>query len=575
MKRLISSRAIAMLLTLFAMSGSTLFADVDDFELSVRNVTQPTANILEFDLYLLDTDGLQPFEFTALQMGLLLNSSIYGTGGLTVTYSNSGSGLNIDQQFAGTADVVGSLPGYPELTLIRLAANSIPPVPPGAGSGTVISSTGNGTFLAHFIITSSISFTPNTRPDLIFCASSAVSPLYPTVLSTYINGDATSLAVTPGLDAIVDGNPLLNATFPAIFNVTGTGTYCQGGAGLTVGLSGSESGTTYTLYQDGLEIATYPGTGAALFFGIRTAGTYTVRATNTAGDTDMNGQAVITATALPGPAGSISGPASFTPGTSDIGYSVSTITGATSYIWSYSGSGVTINGSGASVTLDFSASATPGTLSVFGRNSCGDGLASTLVLSQSTKTLTLTSVLLEGLYNGGGVMREVSNGYAPQYPGIADRVTIELHDAASYSTIIYSAANVNLSLNGTATVIVPSAFSGSYYITVKHRNSLETTTSSPISFAGTTINGSFAATANVFGGNLKSSGDGFYLIFGADVNQDGLVDTGDMNDVDNGSAAILIGYNIPDANGDGIVDTSDMNMVDNNSAAIVFIRIPF
>ena len=79
----------------------------------------------------------------------------------------------------------------------------------------------------------------------------------------------------------------------------------------------------------------------------------------------------------------------------------------------------------------------------------------------------------------------------------------------------------------------------------------------------------------MFGENLKSSGDRYYLIFGADVNQDGIVDTGDMNDVDNGSASIMIGYNVPDVNGDGLVDTSDMNMVDNNSAAIVYVRIPF
>ena len=55
----------------------------------------------------------RPFEFAALQMGLLLNSSIYGGGMLTVSYSNVGSGLDLDQQFAGSADIVGSLSGYP------------------------------------------------------------------------------------------------------------------------------------------------------------------------------------------------------------------------------------------------------------------------------------------------------------------------------------------------------------------------------------------------------------------------------------------------------------------------------
>ena len=665
MKSLINSKTGAMLLVLMALSGTTAWADVDDFVLSVRDVTQPTANTIEFNLWLLDTDNTQTFEFAALQMGLLVNSSIYGTGTLTVSYSNTGSGLDAAQQFAGSIDVVSPLTGYDGKTLIRLMANSIPPVPPGAGTGTVISSVGDGTLLAHFTITSSVDFTSNTRAGLEFCSGTAVSPLWPTVLYAYIEGNSTPLAVTPGVDATVDGDPLLNPRLPAVYDLTGGEPYCAGLGGSLTGLSGSESDATYTVYRNGFPAGTINGTGSALSFGLQPASTLTVSATNIAGTVQMNGELVITeiplntvsltsgagsnnqsvcistamsditfsttgatgigtplnlpagvealwaadvitisgtpaatgtfsyiipltggcglvnatgtitVTALPGAAGPITGTATFTPGASGISYSVSTIAAATSYIWSYTGTGVTINGSGNSVTLDFLVSATPGTLSVFGRNSCGDGSAATLQLTSSTKTLTLTSVLLEGLYNGSGTMREVSNGFTSQFPGIADRIIVELHQSGSYSSIVYSVPNVELSLNGTATLTIPAEYSGNYYITVRHRNSIETTTSSPVSFAGISISQSFALTANVFGGNLKPSGDGHYLIYGADVNQDGIVDTGDMNDVDNGSASIMIGYNVPDANGDGLVDTSDMNMVDNNSAAIVYSRIPF
>ena len=829
MKSLINSKTGAMLLVLMALSGTTAWADVDDFVLSVRDVTQPTANTIEFNLWLLDTDSTQTFEFAALQMGLLVNSSIYGTGTLTVSYSNNGSGLDAAQQFAGSIDVVSPLTGYDGKTLIRLMANLIPPVPPGAGTGTLIGTSGNGTFLAHFTITSSVSFTPNSAAGLEFCSGTAVSPLWPTVLYAYIEGNSNSLPVISGVDAIVDGDPLLNPRLPAVYDLTGGEPYCAGLGGSLTGLNGSESDATYTVYRNGFPAGTINGTGSALSFGLQPASTLTVRATNIAGTVQMNGELVITeiplntvsltsgagsnnqsvciSTAmtditfsttgatgigtplnlpagvealwaadvitisgtpaatgtfsyiipltggcgtvaatgtitvndlptitvstspfcsadlltytlevtvssgtvtssagtvtdlggnlwrisgvtagtgvtvtvtdantcanslsvtspdcscpvvaapvsggnqsycagesipsltvtvgpgetadwyseatggtlllaghttytpsvpgtyyaearvtdnncvsstrtsvtltenpLPGSAGIISGPASFTPGTSGITYSVSPIAAATSYIWSYTGTGVTINGSGNSVTLDFSLSATPGTLSVFGRNSCGDGSAATLQLTSSTKTLTLTSVLLEGLYNGSGTMREVSNGFTSQFPGIADRIIVELHQSGSYSSIVYSVPNVELSLNGTATLTIPAEYSGNYYITVRHRNSIETTTSSPVSFAGISISQSFALTANVFGGNLKPSGDGHYLIYGADVNQDGIVDTGDMNDVDNGSASIMIGYNVPDANGDGLVDTSDMNMVDNNSAAIVYSRIPF
>ena len=660
MKGLINSRVVAMLLLLLAFSGTSAFADDDDFVLSVRNLAQSAPNKLEFDLYLLDEDDDETFEFLALQMGLLLNSSIYGTGDLTVSYINTESGLGSDQQFINIPDVVTTLSGSPGRTLIRLMPNFIPPAPPGAGSGTVISTIGSGTLLAHFIIESSVDFTPNSRAGLAFCHGTAVSPLYPTIIDAYIDDENTRLRVTPGDDAIIVGDPLLNPTLSVVFNVTGTGTYCQGDAGLPVGLDGSELNTTYTLYRNSVEVTTLPGTGSPLIFGVRPEGTYTVTATNALDSQTMNGQAVITAvintvtlpsstptlcintaltavthtttgatgigiatdlpggvtaawlantitisgtpsvagtfnysiplaggcgnvsatgsitvTQLPGIAGSISGPGTFTSGTSGITYSVSPIVAATSYIWSYSGSGVTISGTVATVTLDFTASATPGTLSVFGRNSCGDGAASTLDLAQGTKTLTLTSVLLEGLYNGAGAMRQAQGSTGAQWPaGIADHITVELHSGENYSTIAYTASDVELTISGSAVVTIPAEFAGSYYITVRHRNSIETTTSVPVSFAGSVINQSFSSRANVFGGNLKASGDGRFLIYGADVNQDGIVDTGDMNDVDNGSAAILFGYNANDVNGDGLVDTSDMNLVDNNSAAIVMARIP-
>ncbi len=98
MKSLINLRAGAMMLMLILLSGTSAWADVDDYVLSVRYVTH-TTNTIDFDLYLLDADAGQTFEFAALQMGLLLNSSIYGTGVLTVSYSNTGSGLDGDQQF--------------------------------------------------------------------------------------------------------------------------------------------------------------------------------------------------------------------------------------------------------------------------------------------------------------------------------------------------------------------------------------------------------------------------------------------------------------------------------------------
>jgi len=53
------------------------------------------------------------------------------------------------------------------------------------------------------------------------------------------------------------------------------------------------------------------------------------------------------------------------------------------------------------------------------------------------------------------------------------------------------------------------------------------------------------------------------------VNQDGIVDSGDLIPVDNDASAFLQSYNPTDANGDGIIDSSDMILLDNNSSLFI------
>lgn len=294
-------------------------------------------------------------------------------------------------------------------------------------------------------------------------------------------------------------------------------------------------------------------------------GTVRVSGVNSCGTSDPRNRNV-SISPVPAAAGIITGPANFNTGTDEITYSISSIPDATGYQWGYTGTGVTINGTGNSVTLDFSVSATSGQLSVRGTNICGPGTASTLDLSPSTRTLTITSVLLEGLYSARGTMRQAIGDSGPRWgAGIADHITVELHNATSYATIEWSAKDVPLSIAGTAIVTVPAVNNGSYYVTVKHRNSIETTTGSPVSFAGTVINILFGSTAAVYGANLKASGDGYFLIFGGDVNQDGLVDSGDYPAVVNGNFNYLTGYLPADINGDGFIDSGDYPIMVNNN----------
>lgn len=181
------------------------------------------------------------------------------------------------------------------------------------------------------------------------------------------------------------------------------------------------------------------------------------------------------------------------------------------------------------------------------------------------KTLTL-NVMLENLYIGPGTLRKAQGAGGDQFPGnIADKLTIELHDAGNYSNVVYSDSDTDLSTGGTVGILIPSMYSGSYYITVKHRNSIETTTAMPVSFGGGTIDYNFSSNAaQAYGSNLLQAGSEF-VIFGGDVNQDGFIDTGDMSPVDNDTAGFATGYLPTDVNCDGIVDTGDMTIVDNNT----------
>jgi hypothetical protein len=73
------------------------------------------------------------------------------------------------------------------------------------------------------------------------------------------------------------------ALIPEVFSVTGGGTYFKGGAGVSVGLSGSEKGMKYQLKRNDTAIGLpVTGTGVFLDFGLQTKpGVYTVTATNT------------------------------------------------------------------------------------------------------------------------------------------------------------------------------------------------------------------------------------------------------------------------------------------------------
>ena len=163
--------------------------------------------------------------------------------------------------------------------------------------------------------------------------------------------------------------------------ITGTSTVCLGQTGLTFTIPIIDNSATYTWSYSG-QGATIHGNGSSVtvdFSANATSGNLTVAGVNTCG---VSG-AVSTVKAITisgggavSAAGTISGTSTVCSGQTGVSYSVPAISNATGYTWSYSGSGKTINGTGTSITIDFSSNATSGNLTVMGTSGCGNGAVS-------------------------------------------------------------------------------------------------------------------------------------------------------------------------------------------------------
>ena len=256
---------------------------ISDYNYTIANDAQVSNSILEFDLFLLDTDPTQLFEMAIIQAGITVDPAIYNGGTITASLIAGSSQLTVLGQQPATIT-------FNQLqNCIKIAART----PPGTGNGSIISTTSPGTKICRVRLTNTVPFASNTKASLTF--NFTTSP-YPTKVFQYVNAINTQL-ISDNTNCFSNAvNIILNAP-PTTFALTGSGSYCMGTSGLPVGLAGSEVGVTYTLYNGTTAlIPTVAGTGSAISFGNQLAGTYTVKGTNFGGTQDMTGSAVLTET---------------------------------------------------------------------------------------------------------------------------------------------------------------------------------------------------------------------------------------------------------------------------------------
>ncbi|MBK8553144.1 MAG: hypothetical protein IPL53_19625 [Ignavibacteria bacterium] len=119
---------------------------------------------------------------------------------------------------------------------------------------------------------------------------------------------------------------------------------------------------------------------------------------------------------------------------------------------------------------------------------------------------------------------------------------------------------------------------GSYYLAIYHRNSIETWSNAPVNFiSGGTVSYDFSnAVTKAFGSNLKQvdSSPPRFGLYSGDVNQDAIIDAADLSNVENDADASLFGYVNTDVTGDNFVDAADISIVENNVGLGVIVITP-
>ncbi len=179
-------------------------------------------------------------------------------------------------------------------------------------------------------------------------------------------------------------------------------------------------------------------------------------------------------------------------------------------------------------------------------------------------TLNLTA-FIEGLYNSS------SNDM------ISDTVTVQLRSVNSPYTLIEESKSL-LNSNGSGNFSFSNAANGvPYYLVIKHRNSIQTWSSSGVTFSSGLIDYNFSNSASqAFGNNLQQIDTSplRFGIFSGDVNQDEFADLTDVILIYNNAAVFSSGYLSTDINYDDLTDLTDIIFAYNNAQKFVGVKKP-
>ncbi len=233
--------------------------------------------------------------------------------------------------------------------------------------------------------------------------------------------------------------------------------------------------------------------------------------------------------------------------------------------------GGTFSGPGISGNTFDPSTAGPGTHTIVYSYTNGNGCSSTS--SQQVTVNTCGSsiainlkLFLQGYYIDGGIMQPVLNNQAVlnSQANETDSIMIELHDPVTFALVD---SKVAVLLTGGLVSTTFTQPPGSYYIAIKHRNTIQTWSANQINCSASTPLYDFTAAAgNAMGANQVEVQTGKWAFFTGDLNQDDFIDGNDFPAFDTDSFNGVSGvYAATDMNGDGFVDGNDFPVFDVNS----------
>src|SRR5262249_1659767 len=144
-------------------------------------------------------------------------------------------------------------------------------------------------------------------------------------------------------------------------------------------------------------------------------------------------------------------------------YTVPAITGATGYVWTLPSNVTIVSGANTnSVVLNFSPTASSGNISVYGTNTCGNGLSAILPVTASAIPTVTTTPATSTIACGGGSVSITASGatnyvWSPSTNLSAN--TGATVNATPSAVTTYSVVGVNAGgCSSTATTIVVNAY---------------------------------------------------------------------------------------------------------------------